>query len=94
MAELLWKTRDGREISIHQMGDRHLQNTIRMLKRNLLDVPDPTHSYPCFQGEMAQACAEAEWLAAVDQYESRKDWLDIMEREASVRNLDPFNEEI
>ena len=46
-----WKMKNGQEISIEKMDDKHLYNTIKMLERNctgsILNM-----SYP--QGEMAQ----------------------------------------
>jgi len=33
VSELIWTTRDGRKIRVHDMGDDHLMNTMRMLIR-------------------------------------------------------------
>ena len=32
--QYVWKTKDGTEIPIQQMSDKHLMNTINMLERN------------------------------------------------------------
>lgn len=32
--QYVWKTKDGTEIPVQSMSDKHLENTIRMLERN------------------------------------------------------------
>ena len=33
-SEIIWKTKNGDEIPIRNMSDTHLENTIKMIKRN------------------------------------------------------------
>lgn len=60
----VWKTRDGSEIRIKDMGDRHLINSIRMLERNvdkarqtLIDSAESILT--TMNGEMAQYAIES-----------------------------------
>ena len=46
--EIVWKTKDGREIPINQMTDQHLTNTIAMLER-LEAAKDAYYSGPGFE---------------------------------------------
>jgi hypothetical protein len=59
----IWTTRDGRRLAIRFMEDQHLLNVKRFLDNKHCEVQwiEP----PCFQGEMAQMAAEAEWLNLV-----------------------------
>ena len=88
-----WKTRDGREIEISKMGDNHLMNTIRMLKKrgfepNPIGEPPPTPpnrmepflAYAAPQGEMAQMAWEQAFDEAMDQ--DADDW---QEHQAAMR---------
>ena len=45
--EIVWKTKDGREIPINEMTDQHLTNTIAMLER-LEAAKDAYYSGPRF----------------------------------------------
>ena len=60
-----WETKDGDLLRIAEMGDSHLTNTIRFVRRNdtraarmrrALSLP-----FPNFNGDMAQLCAESDW---------------------------------
>jgi len=57
----IWTCKDGREIKIRDMDDRHLANTIRFLEKSHAVAlnSDP----PMFQGEMAQFFADIEYSA-------------------------------
>lgn len=62
-----WRTSQGEIIPIRELSNSHLENCVSFLERkhkefvgNVLDNP------PCFQGEMAQMHAEAEWLQCVN----------------------------
>lgn len=61
-----WVTKAGKKISIANMDDDHLINTVKMLYRRAverkLSLP-----YPNFNGEMAQYHAEQEYEAYVNQ---------------------------
>lgn len=81
-----WVTRDGREISIREMTDEHLVNTLRMLRRNAPVVRlryefaliRRLESLLCgLQGEMAIDCAEREIDMHVDAMVATSDdeWL-------------------
>lgn len=40
-----WKTKDGTEIKISEMGDSHLVNIIKMLERNADDAESSVEGY-------------------------------------------------
>ena len=59
-----WTTRDGKKMRVDAMSDSHLLNAIKCMERNAKRYYDEvTSDYPCFQGEMAQDYAEAQWDA-------------------------------
>lgn len=53
-----WRTKDGRDLAIADMGEQHLRNTIAMLERNMMSRDGQAlllASQPCpFNGEHAQ----------------------------------------
>ena len=53
-----WTTADGQTLEISKMTDSHVINTYNYLKRKL---DEDVRDFPCFQGEMAQYYAEAEY---------------------------------
>lgn len=75
--EPTWIMKNGEEILISKMGDRHLINTLRLIERmwkNLRENPPPPS--PIFHGEMAWELFEQAW----DQWEDGGDGeLDIVE---------------
>lgn len=49
------------------MTDGHLLNALRLMERQAKQhYEDITSDYPCFQGEMAQECAESLWHAVAE----------------------------
>lgn len=59
VGEFVWKTADGRELTLGQIGDRHLLNIIRMLERQHAAFLSQSYMALGFlQGEMATYCAE------------------------------------
>ena len=64
MKDLMWKTREGKEIPVKDMATSHIKNSLAMLKRQGAISPETrafylTTSGP--QGEMAQMCFEQEF---------------------------------
>lgn len=85
--EIMWKTKDGKEIAIKDMTTEHIQNTIKFLKRHGFISNDTLDFYlysPGPQGEMAQYCFEQE----VDEIISRPttSYLDAFETELKRRS--------
>lgn len=85
----LWTMRNGEQILICDMGDSHLINTIKMLRRNAGKTPRRRlllHAHMFLQGEMA--------LATLPDLEDEYEWddsnpmLDYMEDEALKRGLE------
>lgn len=72
----IWTTKDGREISVSDMGDSHLINTIAMLQRNaeVERIQTSVFYATCVgpQGEMAQDCFDHEcddvWDSTFENY--------------------------
>ncbi len=58
----IWQTKDGRKVRICDMTNSHLLNTIKYLEKQT-QYAKAELSYPSFQGDMAQMCAENEWYA-------------------------------
>ena len=79
MGKKVWKTKDGKEIPIKDMTDSHIVNCVRLLSRAFnryrLDMFD---SPPSLNGEIAQECADREWLWAVTEM-TAKDLFPIIE---------------
>jgi len=62
-----WETRDGRKLPITEMSDSHLNNTIKLIERaHQAQINRVTMNPPCFQGEMAQMCADQEFNALLE----------------------------
>lgn len=89
----IWTTADGRKLKPEEMSDDHLQNTINYLKRNLPELKAQIainlYAFPCFQGEMAQFCAEAEWDSNIGRAQVRLEnavaWIKVFELEQTNR---------
>lgn len=86
----IWRTRDGRNLSIFEMHEAHLDNTIKFLRRNGWVTPAeslPRPRFPVMQGEYAQMFAEQEFDAEMERYlkqrVSRR--LALMESELATR---------
>lgn len=56
----MWTCKDGRKVRVKDMDDKHLENTIKFLRRQHQEIVFGT-SYPSFNGEMAQYYAEQEF---------------------------------
>lgn len=57
-----WTKKDGSKIRICDMEDSHIINTIKLLVKKSSQIQNEALMYyPCFQGDMAQMCAEQEW---------------------------------
>ena len=91
-----WKTREGKLIPIAEMDDGHLQNTIRLLRRNLDRYHD--HNVAVLlsanpSGEMAQDAVDRELDRAL---ENGPDWMDypatywLLLEEAAKRGMLSF----
>lgn len=72
----IWKTKDGREIPVTEMTETHIKNALNMIESRYPPVP------PCFNGEMAQLCAEVEWENACSFMEG---WMRIFKNELEKR---------
>lgn len=60
MQKGIWVTKDGKVMQIKEMRDTHLLNTIAFIERKYDAMPKDC-SFPCFNGEEAQAHAEREY---------------------------------
>ena len=96
----VWITRDGRGIPIPELGDRHLLNIIRLLRRASLSYTNHmAHRYIVMgypQGEMAQDAWEKEfnyWSGGYDNVSPEDDvfmalpWTDALLKEMVRRGL-------
>ena len=58
--EIVWTTRDGRQMTMGQIGDNHLNNIIKMLKREYLKALSVGYQASSFlRGEMAIASVDS-----------------------------------
>jgi hypothetical protein len=87
-----WKCQDGRELSITEMTPEHIQNCIAMLRRQGYVTPKEWRdSFPPpptgFNGEEAQAAADAGFDRAMDDWATAKvtGWIPVFERELKRR---------
>jgi hypothetical protein len=90
----IWTTKDGIRVPISKLGDQHLINILRMLKRMAIaeqnDVIESAGSLMCsVTAEMASYYAEQEFDNAVesDWTEYTQPWFENLEREADRRKL-------
>lgn len=99
--EIKWRTRDGREISVREMTDSHLTNTVNMLERNapraqFAEGLDAIAASSVLQGDMAQFYAEQDIARQAEL--TPEEWLCerapvyvAMRREMAQRGLRPFD---
>lgn len=86
MSEVVWITRDGRSLTMDQIGDTHLLNIVRMLERRALTALLDGYSVTsCLQGEMAIEVAES---AITAEYEKLQERISEFRGEAAARGLD------
>ena len=83
--KVIWTTQTGETLDIKDMTDSHLLNTIQFLKRRIDDFWSV--GYPCFQGELAQECAEKEYEQAEELMGEMYDMRNAMKKEARRRGL-------
>lgn len=82
---IVWVTRDGQQMTMAEIGDRHLGNIIRLLHRRIAQNLSEGYSALCFfQGEFAQM--EVEHQIEQSDHNLRTK-LRIFEREAKHRGL-------
>lgn len=83
-----WKTRDGRVLPIADMGDDHLANTIRMLRRKGFIGRSTLEAYMTSgpSGDMASMAFEQEQREVFSRPVSEA--LDHLEAEARKRGLE------
>lgn len=81
----VWMTKEGEILKMDEIGDSHLLNIIRLLRRRLVDQLAQTYRYiGGIQGEMAYDAALTWADTEYDQYVRR---VDLFEAEAKKRKL-------
>lgn len=86
----IWTTRDGREIPVTEMDDRHLGNAIRFVKRaaeNYRYAGLSALSYSTTAPDGAAYAAERAADEAFDEAENCAAWGRILQAEADRRGL-------
>ena len=87
--KVIWKTRDGKVMTIEQMDNNHLRNTIRMLIKNVQETDKLIGEYYCSsiqpEGDMAKLAVENQLNAM--EYESNRIWkyINAMQKELKRR---------
>jgi hypothetical protein len=87
MSTTEWTTGDGQKVRICDMGNRHLENTIKMLKRRR----DHYHQQASnafssgFQGEAASECADAKGEECEALADEAANLIEEMEQELGQR---------
>ncbi len=86
-----WRTKDGRVLDIKDMGDEHLLNAHRMLRRKVVEYKEIEKMYlhPIFgpQGEMAQECLEQGMEEKFEVYIQMLGAVGTMDKEIKKRDL-------
>lgn len=83
----MWTTRNGARLRICDMEDRHLVNTLRMLRRAHGELVSSAWAAACsLQGEMASYYAEQD-IDRLEQVESTHPLFGRLEMEALRRGL-------
>ena len=84
-----WKMRDGWYINVKDMESSHINNCIKLLKKQIKQLNSLTTLFPVFQGDMAQYYAEQDF----DRIENEKalniannnEWINVFKKELENR---------
>jgi hypothetical protein len=79
-----WKTRDGKVIAVRDMETSHIQNCIRMLRRNIASRPDP-YAYGEPEGDAAQDAFNAGIRHDDYMEEQMRKQIEVFEKELKRR---------